>query len=147
MSGRSPCGARPMMRAVSKRESDAADAYRYGEKAIELYQGPFLPGDAGQAWTAPYRERLRSKYLRLVLQQGLYLEESAQWRKAVEIFQRGLETDEFAEEFYQHLMMCYQRLGQKAEAIRVFDHCRTVLFSALGISPSKQTEALYSSLL
>lgn len=130
-----------------KPESPAADAYRYGEKALELYQGCFLPGDISQAWTAAYRERLRSKFLRLVLQQGLYLEESAQWRKAVETFQRGLETDELAEEFYQHLMMCYQRLGRKAEAMRVYDHCRAVFSSGLGISPSRQTEALYSSLL
>jgi ATP/maltotriose-dependent transcriptional regulator MalT/DNA-binding SARP family transcriptional activator len=130
-----------------KRAGIAAEAYRHGEKALELYQGHFLPGDSGQAWTAPYRERLRSKFLRLVLQQGLYLEESAQWRKAVETFQRGLETDDLAEEFYQHLIVCYQKLGQKAEAIRVYDSCRAVLSSALGIDPSQKTEALYSSLM
>jgi ATP/maltotriose-dependent transcriptional regulator MalT/DNA-binding SARP family transcriptional activator len=132
--------------ARSGREREG-DAYRHGEKALELYQGYFLPGDIGEAWTAAYRERLRSKYLRLVLQQGLHLEESAQWRKAAETFQRGLETDELAEEFYQRLMICYQRTGQKAEAIRVYENCRTVLSSTLGIAPSKQTEELYSSLL
>ncbi len=130
-----------------KRPGTTAEAYRHGEKALELYQGSFLPGDGSEAWTAAYRERLRSKFLRLVLQQGLYLEESAQWRKAVETFQRGLETDELAEEFYQHLMMCYRKLGQKAEAIRVYENCRDIFSSALGISPSKQTEALYSSIL
>jgi len=132
--------------AQSGREREGA-AYRHGEKALELYQGYFLPGDIGEAWTAAYRERLRSKYLRLVLQQGLHLEGSAQWRKAAETFQQGLETDELAEEFYQRLMICYQRTGQKAEAIRVYENCRTVLSSALGIAPSKQTEELYSSLL
>lgn len=125
----------------------SADAYQHGEKALELYQGSFLPGDSGEAWTAAYRERLRSKFLRLVLQHGLYLEESAQWRKAAETFQRGLETDELAEEFYQHLMTCYQKLGQQGEAIRVYENCRAVFSSALGISPSKQTEDIYSSLL
>jgi DNA-binding SARP family transcriptional activator len=131
----------------SEREGIAADAYRHAEKALELYRGSFLPGDIGEAWTAAYRERLRTKYLRLVLQQGLYLEESAEWRKAVETFERGLETDELAEEFYQRLMTCYQRLGQQAEAIRVYENCRTVFSSALGIAPSQQTEALYASLL
>ena len=132
---------------LKKRATMAAHASHQGELALELYQGAFLPGDAGQAWTTAYRERLRSKFLRLVLQQGRYLEESAQWRKAVETFERGLETDELAEEFYQHLILCYQRLGQKAEAIRIYDNCRAVLFSALGIAPSKKTESLYASLL
>jgi DNA-binding SARP family transcriptional activator len=65
----------------------------------------------------------------------------------VETFERGLETDELAEEFYQQLMISYQKIGHKAEAIRVYENCRTVFSSALGIVPSKQTEALYSSLL
>ncbi len=60
------------------------------EKALELYRGSFLPGDTGQPWTAAYRERLRNKFLRLVLNQGVYLEESTQWRKAIETFERGL---------------------------------------------------------
>jgi DNA-binding SARP family transcriptional activator len=132
---------------AGKGEAVAGDAYRHGEKALELYQGCFLPGESGEAWTAAYRERLRNRYLRLVLQQGLYLEESAQWRQAAEVFQRGLETDELAEEFYQHLMVCCRKLGQKAEAIRVYDTCRAVLSSALGIAPSQQTEALYASLM
>ncbi len=125
----------------------SAEAYRWGEKALELYRGAFLPGDTGQAWTAAYRERLRSKFLRLVLRQGLSLEEAAEWRKAAETFEQGLDTDELAEEFYQHLMFCYERLGRKTDAVRIYDACRTALLSAFGISPSKKTEALYLSLL
>ncbi len=128
-----------------ERESIAADAYTCGEKALDLYQGYFLPGDTEQVWTAAYRERLRTKFLRLVLQQGLYLEKSGQWHKAAETFERGLETDELAEEFYQHLMTCYQTLGQQAEATRIYSRCRTVLASILGIAPSAKTEAIYSS--
>lgn len=131
----------------ANRSNAAAEAYRQGVKAQELYQGSFLPGDSGEAWTAAYRERLRSKFLRLVLRQGLYLEESSQWQKAAETFQQGLEIDELAEEFYQRLMVCHQKQGQKAEAIRVYDACRAVLSTTLGIAPSQQTEALYASLL
>ena len=130
-----------------KRRDVEADAYCDGEKALNLYHGHFLPNDTEQVWTAAYRERLRNKFLRLVLQQGVYLEESTQWLKAVATFERGLETDELAEEFYQHLIICYQRLDQKAKAVRVYENCRTIFNSALGIAPSEQTEGLYSSLL
>ncbi len=43
-------------------------------------------------------------------------------------------------------MICFQKLGQKAEAIKVYNQCRTVLSSTLGIDPSEKTEAIYSSL-
>ncbi len=36
------------------------------EKALEMYRGEFLPGDADQGWTIRYRERLHQKYLKLV---------------------------------------------------------------------------------
>ena len=125
----------------------ASEALRRSEKALGLYRGPFLPGDSPHPWALSYRERLRSKILRLTIRVGVHWEQHLHWQKAVEIFQKGLEVDGLAEEFYQHLMVCYQELGQRAEAVSIYNRCRTQLLSSLGIPPSRRTEDLYRSIM
>jgi len=56
-------------------------------------------------------------------------------------------VDGLAEEFYQHLMVCHQELGQRAEAVSTYNRCRTLLLSSLGIPPSRKTEDLYQSIM
>lgn len=65
---------------------------------------------------------------------------------AAEVFLRGLDMDNLTEEFYQRLMVCYQGLGQKADAVKVYHRCRSVLSAALGVEPSSRTEEIYASL-
>ncbi len=116
------------------------------EKALCVYRGHFLAGDMDEDWSRPLRERLRARYLRAVNILGEYrLRETGQSgvRKAVEYYEQGLAVDDAAEEFYQNLMVCYRRLGNKAEAIRAYRRCREALHSALGVEPSEETERLY----
>ena len=125
----------------------SAEAARLSERAITLYKGHFLSGDSAHAWVLSFRERLRSKFLRLIVRLGNHYEQALQWKQAVEVFQKGLEVDVLAEEFYQDLMVCYQRLGRQAEAVAVYNRCRTLLVSSIGISPSRKTEELYQSIV
>jgi LuxR family maltose regulon positive regulatory protein len=113
------------------------------EEAILLYRGSLLPSDMGSSWTVPMRERLRNKYLRIISVSGCYWEESGDYEKAAERYQRALDVDDLAEEFYQRLMSCFRRLGRYAEAISVYRRCRNILAAELGIEPSAGTEALY----
>jgi LuxR family maltose regulon positive regulatory protein len=117
------------------------------EKAIELYKGPFLSGETDQPWTISYRERLRSKFLRTVRRLGLYWEEVGNCEKAVDCYQKGLEVDDLAEEFYQRLIYCYHSLDRRAEALTVYNRCRNTLSMVLGVNPSPSTETLYKKLL
>jgi DNA-binding SARP family transcriptional activator len=117
------------------------------EKAISLYKGHFLPADARQPWSALARERLRSKYLRLVTKAGEQHERQGEWKKAVECFERGLERDAVCEEFYQRLMICHNKLGHRTEAVKTYQRCRAALLDGLGLEPSSKTEEMHSSLL
>ncbi|KAF0221770.1 MAG: transcriptional activator domain-containing [Geobacteraceae bacterium] len=123
-----------------------AEAVRLSEKAVAMYRGHFLPGDSAHSWVLSTRERLRSKFLRLIVKLGTHREQAKQWESAAEVFQKGLEVDGLAEEFYQHLMVCYQQVGRRSEAIAVYNRCRSLLSSTLGIVPSTETENLYQSL-
>jgi len=122
------------------------DAVRNSNKAADLYAGHFLPADSAYPWVLSYRERLRSKFLRIISKMGELREKGRQWKGAVEVYQKGLEMDGLSEEFYQHLMFCYQQLGLRAEALAAYIRCKTLLSSALGIEPSLPTEALYQSI-
>jgi len=116
------------------------------EKAINLYQGHFLADESEEFWTTSYRERLRNKYVLLIIRFGDYLQKTEQWEKAVENYQRALEVDNLVEDFYQHLMICYRPLGQYAKAIEIYKRCRKMLTSVLGIEPSPKTKAIHKAL-
>jgi DNA-binding SARP family transcriptional activator len=120
-----------------------SDAVRLTEKAIGIYKGHFLPGDTKQPWTISLRERLRAKFMHSINALGRSWIEAGRYDKAVPIFLNGLAIDDLAEEFYQHLMVCYNQLGQQAEAVKVYNRCRSVLQSSLGLKPSSKTEGFY----
>ncbi|UCD58874.1 MAG: alpha/beta fold hydrolase [Candidatus Hydrogenedentota bacterium] len=128
-------------------EGSNAEAAQMTQKAIDIYRGAFLAGEIWEPWTVPIRERLRSKFLRGIEKLGSYWEDLEEWGRALECYRRALEADQLAEEFYRRLMLCHQQLGQKAEAIGIYDRCKQTLSAALGIEPAPETEAIRKSLL
>ncbi|MBI5409693.1 MAG: AAA family ATPase [Nitrospirae bacterium] len=118
------------------------NAAQLTEKAVRMYQGAFLSREP-EPWITSTREKLRSKFLRNVMKLCHYYKERKQWQKALDCCHKALETDSLAEECYQHLMKCYHQLGRKAEAVAVYEKCRNVLSSSLGVNPSPETERIY----
>jgi two-component SAPR family response regulator len=116
------------------------------EKAVGIYQGHFLPADEGYLWTTSPRERLRTKFFRLITRLGEYLERRDRWEKAIEYYERGLDIDDLAEELYQHLMISYRHIGQQAKAIEMYRRCKKNLSAAFGIEPSLKTQAIYKAI-
>lgn len=120
----------------------SAEGARLMDRALALYKGTFLGNEAHETWMIGYQERLRSKFIRAVKKLGNHYERNGRLESAVECYQRGLEVDELAEEFYQRLMVSYLSWGHRAEAIAAYNRCRKVLQSALGIDPSPKTEEI-----
>jgi DNA-binding SARP family transcriptional activator len=75
------------------------------------------------------------------------LEQVGRWDEAVVYYQRSLEADPLAEGIYRHLMICYQKLGRRAEALEVYTRCRKTFRAALSVEPSAETKAIYDGLL
>ncbi len=65
---------------------------------------------------------------------------------ATELYKKGLETDNLAEEFYRNLMNCYLHLNMKAEGLAVYQRCKTLFSVVLGSTPSDATESVHNSL-
>jgi LuxR family transcriptional regulator, maltose regulon positive regulatory protein len=117
------------------------------DKALNLYQGHFLPDDTTLAWSVHRREMLKNGLLQIILKAGRHSEQKGELEKAVGYFEAGLNIDPLTEEFYQHLMICYRKLGRQAAAVKTYRRCSEFLFKQLGIKPSLATNAIYSSLL
>jgi len=116
------------------------------KKALELYQGPFLDTEL-DAWNIETRERLKSNYLRTVERLGSHLESIGQAEKAIELYHRAADIEPLAENIYCRLMVALKNFGQHSEAIAVYDRCRTILENTLDVTPSKEIEFIYKSLV
>jgi DNA-binding SARP family transcriptional activator len=115
------------------------------ERALSLYRGHFL-NESDEPWLISCRERLRNRFLRAVWRRGERLEKLGRFDLALELYRRGLDVDPLAEELYRRLMRCHHTAGQKSEAISVYERCKKVLRSVMGIDPSPETEALHRAI-
>ncbi|RMG05431.1 MAG: hypothetical protein D6726_01345 [Nitrospirae bacterium] len=121
---------------------DPEGAAQILRRAIDLYKGHFLGDAAVESWAVSLRERLRSRYISAIKNLGGFLESRRRWEEAAGYYERGIETDELAEDFYRSLISCYLAQGKKSDALRVYDRCRETLSSVLQIEPSAETDAL-----
>ncbi|MFI5295626.1 MAG: BTAD domain-containing putative transcriptional regulator [Thermodesulfovibrionales bacterium] len=123
------------------------------EKAVAMYHSHYLGNESYRPWALSLKERLRNKFLHIVDLLGDYWTTQQPSRsqsamiKAIECYQRGIEIDDVAEEFYQKLMICYGKLGRNAEVAKVYKRCRDTLVASLGVEPSKETDEIYRNII
>lgn len=118
------------------------DTLRIGRQTIALYRGPFLGDGSGLGYELLLRERLRTRFLRLISGMGRIYEARMAWDDAVGCYELGLDTEPLAEDFYRRLIRSYLAQKRPAEALAVYERCRRVLNDALGVAPSAETEQL-----
>jgi DNA-binding SARP family transcriptional activator len=107
---------------------------------------PFLPGEDGD-WIERERGRLHAILVRALdclVDVWFANDEPA---LAVEAARESIRLEPFRETGYQRLIRLHKALGNRAEALRVYEDCRRLLASELGVDPSPDTEALFLELL
>ena len=135
------CDARVFDRLSAAGATGAPDA-----DLLALYGGPFLAGDSDQPWSVPLRERLRTRFVQHLRRRAAQREGEGAWAAAAELYARGIETEDLAEELYQGLMRCHRALGRPAEGLAVYRRLRQILSVVLSIAPTAESDALYRSL-
>ena len=115
------------------------------ETLFEKHKEAFLPGDEECPWTFAMRDNLQMNMLKSITQLADYWENQKDWKKTLELYQKGLEINSTSEDLFQRLMLSYQNLGCRAEAITAFNQCQKNLSSRLGIEPSSRTKAIFDS--
>jgi LuxR family transcriptional regulator, maltose regulon positive regulatory protein len=129
------------------KKGKAKEPIQLTEKALDVYKGPFLRRDVKESWAISMNERLKTKFVFSSSRLGNHWQKAGRWEKAVKCYLRGLEIDDLSEEFYRALMLCYQKLDRRAEAIAVFRRCQRILSNTLHIEPSVKTQSIYKALL
>lgn len=114
--------------------------------ALALYRGEFLLDDEAP-WAIATRERLRERFVRLVVRLAEQLEATGQWQEALDVLHQAIGVDDRTEIFYQGAMRAALHLNRKAEGITVFRHLQSVLPAACGASPSADSDQLLRLLL
>ena len=117
------------------------------EKAVGLYQGPFLGRGVEEPWLLSAAERLRSKFLRGVEKLGSLRSPNGEWEKARECYLKGLEVDGLAEEFCRGALVCCRNLGLRAEGLSLYLRFEKRVKRELGIEPAARTRDIRDSLL
>jgi two-component SAPR family response regulator len=116
------------------------------KKIFSLYQNAFLPQLTDRNWTVQFREKLKSKFLRVIEQFGNFYLEAGNYKEAVALYQKALEVDPLLESCYQQIMLSYINLGKTSEAVNTYRSCTRILKSGLGVEPSKKTRQIYDKL-
>lgn len=120
---------------------------RLTETLFEKFSLPFLPSDKNIQWTFSMRDRIKTQIIVALKQLAEYWEQQKTWKKALEIYQKCMEIENCSEELFQRQMICYQKLGCRAEVVTTFNRCQTELSIKLGIQPSYQTKAILDTVL
>jgi DNA-binding SARP family transcriptional activator len=115
------------------------------QRAVDLYQGPLLPGYYDE-WLEPERERLQQCFLKAGSTLLELQENERSYSSAVETAQQLLRYDPLHEATYRSLMRLHAKKGAKADALRTYHKCVTLLQEELGVTPEQATRDLYEQL-
>ena len=121
----------------------AAEHYR---EALALYEGDYLQAYLYEDWCSEERERLLTLYLRAAERLAGILAKAGAWEDVVEVSQAILSRDNCWEQAYRLLMRAYVALGNRAQALRVYQRCESTLCEELAIEPSPATQQLHAEL-
>lgn len=116
------------------------------QKAIDLYRGDYLLESLYDTWPAEERERLAASFLESADRLTELLIAGEQFADAIDLSQRVLARDKCWERAYRHLMLAYDRLGDRGQVGRTYQRCVQALKDELDISPSPETQELYDRL-
>ena len=137
--------------AVHRSETALADgdpraAYPWAYVAYHVGRRPLLAGEDGP-WVRRTRLRLREIHLRALDCTVECAAANGEVAEAVQAAEDALAIEPFRETTYQRLMRVHAAAGNRAEALRTYQRCRNVLAEELGVPPSAETQAVYTSIV
>lgn len=116
------------------------------QHAAELSQKPLLE-DWYEDWCLRERERLQMMYLVMLDKLMDYSEVHHDYESGFLYGMRILYRERTRESTHRRLMRLHYLAGDRASALRQYEHCVAILEEDFGIKPSKPTTALYKDIL
>lgn len=128
------------------RRGDAAQAWSHANVAVSIARRPLLT-DHEAPWIETRRASLRALLVRGLESLAAASGAAGQPTLAVEYMSEVIDLEPFRETAYQRLMQLQASLGNRGEALRVFERCRQLMRGELGANPSPRTEAVFLEIL
>jgi DNA-binding SARP family transcriptional activator len=128
------------------RSNDEDQAWGPANLAVSIARRGFLPGVEAR-WIERQRARLHDILVRgldCLAEVWLMKGETTLCMQAAA---EALALEPYRETAYQRLMQAHVAVGNRGQALRVYEQCRTLLSEELGVDPSAGTTALYLELL
>jgi LuxR family maltose regulon positive regulatory protein len=126
---------------VARRAGRWEEWRRCAERAIALYQGPFLPAERDEIWAAATRERLRGQFVRTVLATAEHHEADGETAEAVSALENAIRCEPTTEVLYHRLIALLVKRSRASEAQVIYEHCRHAL-ALSGQEPSAELTTL-----
>lgn len=125
---------------------DPKAAYPWAYVAYHIGRRPLLAGEDGP-WVRRTQVRLREIHLRALDSIVECAAANGELAEAIQAAEDALAVEPFRETTYQRLMRVHAGTGNRAEALRTYERCRSVLSEELGVPPSAETEAVYTAIV
>jgi DNA-binding SARP family transcriptional activator len=123
------------------------EALAAGRAAVALYTGDFLEDEPYDDWCLAERERLRERYLDLLLRLSGLLAGRALLAEAVDVCRLALAADPLRERTHRLLMELLWQHGDRDAALRQYESCRRMLRDELDVAPDQETQTRYRAIL
>jgi predicted ATPase/DNA-binding SARP family transcriptional activator len=129
-------------------QQDCAECATRLTKAVGLVRGDFLDEFAlanslqFDDWLLTKRQYFRVQVISALEQLAAFHERAGQLLEAERPIRRLLEYDPLSESAYRQLMRVLARADQRSAALEVYESCRRVLATELGLAPAIETVTL-----
>lgn len=130
----------------AEKERNAQQSIAHLLNAESFYGGDFLEEELYSEWCSRFREEFTKDYLYATRKIVEDLERRGAYVKCMEYAEKHLKVDQYAEDIYRLLMICYWKTGDKFRMARTFKRCRDRIARELNCGLSEETELLYSKL-
>jgi DNA-binding SARP family transcriptional activator len=122
----------------------ARDAALYYTLAVETYRGDLSAGPDMHSLVE--RERLRARYLNALAQLADLHFAEANYEACLRTVLRLLAVDGCREDAHRLAMRCYLRRGERAQALRQYRLCESILASEFEAAPEPATRLLFEQI-
>lgn len=131
---------------VEARSRQGKDADSHWQHAIDLYRGHYLHGYDDE-WIAVRRSDFREGYVEALTELAKIREAQKRVDVALGLHIRAMNEAYNREDIHRDIIRLYGRLGRRSEAVEHFQKLETDFKEKYGISPSRETVAVYNEVV
>lgn len=131
---------------VDVHEFEAAARAGLRTKALALYRGDLLPEDRFEPWAEDPRERLRTRFHKLLVDEAASLEQGGSLEAAADILDRLVASDPLHEDAHLALMRVLASAGARHSALARYRQLEDRLRTELDVETAPAVRRLYDDI-